>query len=138
MENHEGEAMQEHGQTFVFVVTLTIFLMVIGLIRKRKITEHFAVLWVAISFGLLLASSLGFPYLFRIAQFLGIPYPPSALFLLVIFGLTLLVIQLFAWVSKLNERSRALVQQVALMQDRQRQMLARTIELEKRLLMSAE
>jgi hypothetical protein len=109
--------MQEHGQTFVFLITLAIFLLVLTLVRKRKITEHFAVLWVTISVGLLIASSLGFPYLFRIAQLLGIIYPPSALFLLVIFGLTLLVIQLFAWVSKLNVRSRILVQQVALMRD---------------------
>ena len=110
--------MPEHGQTVVFLITLAIFLLVLDLVRKRKITEHFAVLWVAISIGLLLASSLGFPYLFRLAQLLGIPYPPSALFLLVIFGLTLLVIQLFAWVSKLNQRSRILIQQVALLQDR--------------------
>jgi len=125
--------MQEHGQTFVFVITLSIFLLVIWLIWKGKITEHFAVLWVAISLGLLAASSLGFPYLFRIAQFLGIPYPPSALFLLVIFGLTLLVIQLFAWVSKLNQRSRVLVQQVALLRNRLDQVTDRTAELEGRL-----
>ncbi len=110
--------MEEHGQTFVLFLTLGIFFLVLGLIRKRKITEHFAVLWVTISCGLLLASSVGFPYLFRIAVFLGIPYPPTALFLLVIFGLTLLVIQLYAWVSKLNERSRVLIQQVALLNDR--------------------
>ena len=110
--------MQEHGQTFVFLITLAIFALVLGLVRKRKITEHFAVLWVTISVGLLLASSIGFPYLFRIAVFLGIPYPPSALFLLVIFGLTLLVIQLYAWVSKLNERSRVLTQQVAILGER--------------------
>ena len=125
--------MQEHGQTFVFLITLAIFFLVLGLIRNRKITEHFAVLWVAISLGLLLASSLGFPYLFRIAQLLGIPYPPSALFLLAIFGLTLLVIQLFAWVSKLNERSRVLVQQIALLRDRLNQVMERTSELEGRL-----
>ena len=110
--------MQEHGQTIVFLITLAIFLLVLGLVRRRRITEHFAVLWVAISVALLLASSVGFPYLFLVAEFLGIPYPPSALFLLVIFGLTLLVIQLFAWVSKLNERSRILVQQVALLTER--------------------
>jgi hypothetical protein len=45
-------------------------------------------------------------------------YPPSALFLLVIFGLTLLIIQLYVWVSRLNERSRALTQQVAILGDR--------------------
>jgi len=110
--------VQEHGQTIVFLITLAIFLLVLGLVRRRRITEHFAVLWVAISVALLLASSVGFPYLFLVAEFLGIPYPPSALFLLVIFGLTLLVIQLFAWVSKLNERSRILVQQVALLTER--------------------
>jgi hypothetical protein len=110
--------LKEHGQTFVFLLTLAISSLVLWLVRKRKISEHFAVLWVAISFGLLLASSLGFPYLFRLAQFLGIPYPPSALFLLVIFGLTLLVIQLFTWVSKLNERTRILVQEIALLKDR--------------------
>jgi len=49
---------------------------------------------------------------------MGIPYPPSALFLLVIFGRSLLTIELFTWVSKLNERTRALAQQVALLQDR--------------------
>ena len=128
--------MQEHGQVFAFIITFVIFLLVLGLIRKRKITEHFAVLWVAVSVGLLLASSLGFPYLFRIAKFLGIVYPPSALFLLAIFGLTLLVIQLFAWVSKLNERSRSLVQQVALLRDELNQMARRAAELDTRLKMN--
>ena len=125
--------MQEHGQTFVFLITLAIFALVLWLVRERRITERFAVLWVAISIGLLLASSLGYPYLFRIAEFLGIPYPPSALFLVVIFGLTLLVIQLFASTSKLNERSRILVQQVALLTDELEQVSARTRDLETRL-----
>ena len=124
--------MQEHGQSIVFIITLVVFSLVIGLIRKRKITEHFAVLWVMISLGLLFASSVGFSSLFRIARFLGIPYPPSALFLLGIFGLTLLIIQLFAWVSKLNERSRILVQQVAILQNRLSQTMRRTAELESR------
>lgn len=125
--------MQEHGQTFVFLITLCIFVLVLWLVRQRHITERFAVLWVAISVGLLTASSVGYPYLFRIAEFLGIPTPTSALFLVVIFGLTLLVIQLFASTSKLNERSRVLVQQVALLGDELQQVTARTQELEKML-----
>ncbi len=110
--------MQEHGQTIVFLFTLAIFALVMGLVLKRKITERFAVLWMAISFLLLLTSSLGFRYIFKIAELFGIPYPPSALFLIVIFGLTLLVIELFVWISRLNERSRILAQQVALLWDR--------------------
>jgi hypothetical protein len=110
--------MQEHGQSLVFLFTMTIFALVMFLVLKRKITERFAVLWMGISFLLLLTSSFGFRYIFKIAQAFGIPYPPSALFLIVIFGLTLLVIELFVWISRLNERSRVLAQQVALLWDR--------------------
>jgi hypothetical protein len=110
-------AMPEHGQSLAFLVTLVIFALVMGLVWRRKITERFALLWIAISLMLLLASSLGFRYLFKIAELFGIPYPPSALFLLAIFGLTLLVIELFSWVSKLNERSRVLAQQIAILRD---------------------
>jgi len=109
--------MTEHGQGLVFLITLVIFAAVMGLVLKRRITERFAILWMGISLLLLMGSSLGFRYLFKIAQLFGIPYPPSALFLLVIFGLTLLIIELYAWVSKLNERSRVLAQQVALLRD---------------------
>lgn len=110
--------MQEHGQAIVFLFTLAIFALVMVLVLKRQITERFAVLWMGISFVLLLASSFGFRYIFKVAKVFGIPYPPSALFLIVIFGLTLLVIELFVWISKLNERSRVLAQQVAMLWDR--------------------
>ena len=109
--------MPEHGQSLAFLVTLVIFALVMGLVLKRKITERFAILWMGIAFALMLASSLGYKYLFKIAHFFGIPYAPSALFLIAIFGLTLLVIQLFTWVSKLNERSRVLAQQLAILRD---------------------
>ena len=110
--------MQEHGQTFVFLIALVVFALVLFLVFKRKINERFAILWVGISLSLLVASSLGFRQLFRISQYIGIPYPPSALFLIAIFGLTLLVMELFAWTSKLNDRTRTLTQEIALLQDR--------------------
>ena len=110
--------MKENGQILVFGTTLVLFLFVLGLVRRRKIGERFAVLWLGISFVLLLLSSVGYPYLFRVAQFVGVPYPPSALFFLAISGLTLLIINLFAWVSKLNDRTRILTQQIALLSDR--------------------
>ena len=110
--------MQEHGQILVFVTTLVLFLFVLALVRRRMIAERFAVLWLGISLVLLLLSSVGYPYLFRVAEFVGIPYPPSALFFLAISGLTLLIINLFTWVSKLNDRTRILTQQIALLSDK--------------------
>ena len=84
-----GDGMPEHGQSLAFLVTLVIFGLVMALVLKRKITERFAILWMGIAFALMLASSFGYKYLFRIAHFFGIPYAPSALFLIAIFGLTL-------------------------------------------------
>jgi hypothetical protein len=110
--------MLEHGQAFVFLITLVVFALVLFLVFKRKINERFAILWVGISLSLLVASSFGFRQLFRISQYVGIPYPPSALFLIAIFGLTLLIMELFAWTSKLNDRTRALTQEIALLKDR--------------------
>ena len=52
-------SMPEHGQSLAFLVTVVIFALVMGLVWKRKITERFALLWIAISIMLLLASSLG-------------------------------------------------------------------------------
>ncbi len=110
--------MKENGQILVFGTTLVLFLFVLGLVRRRRIGERFAVLWLGISVVLLLLSSVGYPYLFRVAQFVGVPYPPSALFFLAISGLTLLIINLFTWVSKLNDRTRILTQQIALLSAR--------------------
>ena len=110
--------MPAYGHALVFITTLIVFCFVLWLVRRRSIGERFAVLWLLISACLLLASSLGYRYLFEIAKFVGVPYSPSALFFLAIAGLTLLIIELFAWVSKLNDRTRVLTQQLAILTER--------------------
>lgn len=110
--------MQAYGHALVFITTMVVFLFVLWLVRRRHIGERFAVLWLLISILLLLASSIGYPYLFKIASLVGVPYPPSALFFLAIAGLTLLIIELFVWVSRLNDRTRILTQQLAILRER--------------------
>jgi hypothetical protein len=110
--------MPAYGHALVFVTTLIVFCFVLWLVRRRAIGERFAILWLLISVCLLVASSVGYRYLFEIAKFVGVPYPPSALFFLAIAGLTLLIIELFAWVSKLNDRTRVLAQQLAILSER--------------------
>src|SRR6476646_7419163 len=110
--------MPVHGHAFVFFTTLFIFCFVLWLVRRRAIGERFAILWLVISGLLLVASSVGYGYLFKIAELVGIPYPPSALFFIALTGLSLLIIELFAWVSKLNDRTRILTQQLAILKER--------------------
>jgi len=110
--------MHANGHALVFTTALVVFLFVLWLVRQRHIGERFAMLWLVLSVLMLLASSAAYPYLFKIASLLGVPYPPSALFFLAIAGLTLLIIELFAWVSKLNDRTRVLTQQLAILRER--------------------
>jgi hypothetical protein len=110
--------MPAYGHGLVFGTTLIVFFFVLWLVRQRSIGERFAVLWLLISGLLLLLSSVAYPYLFEIAKYVGVPYPPSALFFLAISGLTLLIIELFAWVSKLNDRTRTLTQELAILRER--------------------
>lgn len=110
--------MPAYGHGLVFTTTLVVFLFVLWLVRRRSIGERFAMLWLLISISLLILSSVAYPYLFQIAKFVGVPYPPSALFFIAIAGLTLLIIELFAWVSKLNDRTRVLTQQLAILSER--------------------
>jgi hypothetical protein len=110
--------MPANGHALVFITTLVVFFFVLWLVRRRSIGERFAILWLLISVCLLVASSIGYRYLFDIAKFVGVPYPPSALFFIAIAGLTLLIIELFAWVSKLNDRTRVLTQQLAILNER--------------------
>lgn len=110
--------MQTYGHTLVFCTTLVVFLVILWLVRSRSIGERFAILWMLIAVLLLLASSVGYPYLFVIAKFVGVPYPPSALFFFSVAGLTLLIVELFVWISKLNDRTRILTQQLAILCER--------------------
>lgn len=118
--------MPIYGHALVFTTTLMVFLFVLWLVRRRAVGERFAMLWLLISVLLLLASSIGYPYLFVIAKLVGVPYPPSALFFLSIAGLTLLIIELFAWVSKLNDRTRILTQELAILHERFDREICRT------------
>ena len=114
----EVPTASEHGQTLVLVTVVGISALVLYLVRRRRIAERFSMLWLGISLLLLIASSVGYPYLFKIAAFIGVPYPPSALFFLAISGIILLLIELFAWISKLNDRTTILGQQVAILTER--------------------
>src|SRR5271157_1606129 len=110
--------MLTYGHALVFTTNLVVFLFVLWLVHRRSISERFAMLWLLLTVFLLRASSVGYPYLFVIAKLLGVVYPPSALFFLAIAGLTLLIIELFTWISKLNDRTRILTQQIAILHER--------------------
>jgi hypothetical protein len=105
-----------HGQGFVVAASAFFLLLVLELVRRRKIGERFSLLWILIAVGMLLAATVAFPLLFRLAPLLGVVYPATALFLLAFLGLTVLSLYFTVILSQLHRQNCILAQRVALLE----------------------
>lgn len=104
-----------HGQGFVVAASLFFLVFILELVRRKKITERFSLLWIVVALSMCLAATVGFPFLFRLAPLIGVVYPATALFLLAFFGLILLSIYLTVILSQLSQQNRVLAQKIALL-----------------------
>jgi hypothetical protein len=98
----------------LFLITLAALLFVVHLVRKRNLRAKYAMLWLSI--GALLLVVAAFPRVLDwMAARAGIYYPPAAFLLLAVAFLFLVVIH-FSWeLSRLEERTRTLAEEVALL-----------------------
>ncbi|ODU01204.1 MAG: hypothetical protein ABS81_21275 [Pseudonocardia sp. SCN 72-86] len=96
---------------FSVVVAVAALVLVVELLRRRRLREKYAVIWVVISIGTLVVAI--FPSLLRsVAGAIGIQTPSNLLFfgsLLVLFAVSL---QLSREVGLLEEQSRRLAEEV--------------------------
>jgi hypothetical protein len=93
--------------------------LVLELIRRRKLSEGYSLLWL-LTAAALLVLSLWRGLLDLLASLVGIFYPPMALFV-VAFGFTLLILlQFSAVMSRLTDENRRLAQEVALLNSKLR------------------
>lgn len=115
----EQSKLSGKAQIIAVVVTVLLLAVVLELVRRRRLIERYALLWMlAAAFLVVLAVWNG--GLEFIADLVGIQSPPNALFLLglaVIFGLLLNFSITF---SRLSEETKILAQEVARMDREQR------------------
>jgi hypothetical protein len=108
-------------QIVAIVATLALFIVLLELVRRRRLLERYAVLWL-FSAVVLLGLGVWRGLLKTVATALGIYYPPSALFVIA-FGFVLVLLLHFSIaVSRLAEQSKLLAQRVALLEERQRRL----------------
>lgn len=94
-----------------------LFLTVFELVRRRRLMERYALLWL-FSAAVLLALSVWRNLLERFADTVGIFYAPSALFA-VAFGFVLLLLLHFSLViSRLADQNKVLAQRLGQLQQR--------------------
>jgi len=102
-------------QLLAVIVTAGLFVLVFELVRRRRLLERYALLWLFAS-AVLLCLSVWRGLLEELAGAVGIFYAPSALFA-VAFGFVLVMLLHFSLViSRLAEQSKVLAQRVGMLQ----------------------
>jgi len=97
-----------------FLVNIVFFLLVINLVRKRQLSEHFALVWLVIPI-LLIIFSTNRKLLEWLARLVGVYYAP-AIMIPILFGLFIMVSLYFSVkVSKSEQRIKILTQELALL-----------------------
>lgn len=104
----------EQIQIIAILFSLVLIGYILWVIRKQRLKEEYSLLWLGISFVFLLFSAWR-QGLERLGELLGIAYPPAALFMIMLVGILLILIQYSMIISKLSERSKVIAQEYALM-----------------------
>src|SRR3954447_11179358 len=106
-------------QIVTILVAALLLVGVIDLVRRRRLLERYALLWLLSSI-VLLGLAIWRGALDKIASQLGVASPPNALFI-VAFGFVLWMLLHFSIaVSRLSDQSKVLAQRVALLEERMR------------------
>src|SRR3954471_5391668 len=117
--------MELRIQIVAILGTVALFLVVLELVRRRRLLERYALVWLG-SALVLLALGIWQGLLGKIAHAIGVFYPPTALFVIAFGFILFLLLHFSTAVSRLTDQSKVLAQRLALMEQRQR-------DLEKRL-----
>jgi hypothetical protein len=106
--------MSPRAQLLVAAIVALSILFILSLVRRRELRGKYAMLWVGV--GLTLGVFAIVPdVLVPISDWVGISYEPATFFLAAFAFLFLVIVQ-FSWeLSRLEERSRSLAEELALL-----------------------
>ena len=106
-------------QLVAILMSLVLLFTVLEMVRRRRLMERYALLWLLSALVLLGLSS--WPgALHQLAKAIGIFYPPTALFIVAFVFVLLLLLHFSAAVSRLSDQTKVLAQRLALLEERVR------------------
>lgn len=100
---------------FILGLAVLNLAVVLDVVRRRRMHEHFAILWMLLGFGGLLLAALR-PAVDRLSNLLGITYGTSLVFTVGIFFLLVFCMYLTVRVSKLETQIELLAEHVAVLE----------------------
>jgi hypothetical protein len=110
-------SLSGQAHVLVIVATVIIALFIFRLVRARQLRSKYALLWLVI--GVLLLPLAVVPgVLNTVSEWLGVLYSPT-IFLLLAVGFLFLVVVHYSWeLSRLENRTRTLAEELALLRTR--------------------
>jgi hypothetical protein len=109
--------MDPRIQIVSIVASLALLVGVLELVRRRRFLERYALLWL-LSALVLLGLAIWRDLLATIAGWIGVAYPPNALFVIAGGFILLLLLHFSLAVSRLADQSKLLAQRLALLEER--------------------
>lgn len=101
----------------IALVSLAIVLTIVMLVRRKRLDERHALLWLATGIVILFAPILS-KVVDSLSYKLGFFYPPSFVFLVAFFALCLISLQHAVIASRLSKQNKQLAQRYALLEQR--------------------
>lgn len=109
--------MHTRIQLVAILAALVLLLSVLEMVRRRRLMERYALLWL-LSALVLLGLAIWSDALQTISHAVGIVYPPNALFLIAFCFVLLLLLHFSSAVSRLGDQTKVLAQRLALLEER--------------------
>src|SRR5215212_4183043 len=109
--------MEARIQIVAIIVTSGLFFLVFELVRRRRLMERYALLWLLAS-TVLLGLSVWRDLLESVASAVGIFYAPSALFAIAFAFVLVLLLHFSLVISRLADQNKVLAQRLGMLQQR--------------------
>ena len=116
-----GQGLDTQIQLIALAVTVLIFIFILDLVRRRRLVERYALLWMIAGFSLIVLA-VWRDALELLADIMGIAYPPNALFIVAMGVAFVLLLHFSVATSRLSEETKILAQEVARLDQELRRM----------------
>jgi hypothetical protein len=113
--------MDNRIQVVAIVGAVALFVIVLELVRRRRLMERYALLWL-LSAVVILGLAVWQDALRQLAEAMGIVAAPNALFFVAVAFILLLLLHFSAAMSRLSDQSKVIAQRHAILEQRVREL----------------
>ena len=107
--------MTIHQKVFAIIISVTIFVVIISLVRNRKLREEFSWLWL-LTGVVIFVLAVWYDLLVKLTALIGAVAPTTTLFIFSIIFLVLIALHFAIKISQLSDQLKNLAQKISLLE----------------------